>query len=309
VTVAATSSGNAPRVTLEASRRYCRDLTRAAAKNFYYGLRLLPEPKRSAMFTLYAYMRLVDDIADREDGRTVAQRIEELDVWRNRTNAVVSGRAGDAADGHPVWPAVADLVARYRVPAYVFDEAIAGQQQDLEPAPFETFHQLHEYCYRVAGVVGLGSLYVWGYEGGDETERMAVALGVGFQLTNILRDLREDAGRGRVYVPREDLTAAGISEDELRAGRGGETFRRLMRLEIDRAEFHYAQARDLERRISPDCRPTLAAMTEIYHRLLRKITASPETVLYKRVSLSTWSKLRIGWRAARASRSVAAGGR
>lgn len=296
---------------LAESRRYCRDLTRAAAKNFYYGLRLLPEPKRSAMFTLYAYMRLVDDIADREDGRPIAVRREELERWRRRTHAVLAGRTdpGAADDAHPVWPAVADLVSRYRVPAEVFDAAIAGQQQDLEPVPFDTFIQLHEYCYRVAGVVGLGSLHVWGYEGGAETERMAVSLGVGFQLTNILRDLREDSARGRVYLPAEDLVAAGMTESDLRAGRGGEAFERLMRLEIDRAEFHYGEARGLEQRISPDCRPTLVAMTEIYHRLLAKVSLSPGIVLRKRVRLSTWSKLRIGWRAARACRAMAAGAR
>lgn len=293
---------------LHASRQYCRNLTRAAAKNFYYGLRLLPEPKRSAMFALYAYMRLVDDIADREDGRSIAERSAELDQWRLRTHAVLHGEM-PADEVHPVWPAFAELVSHYQVPAEVFDAVIAGQQQDLEPIRFDTFAQLHEYCYRVAGVVGLGSIRIWGYEGGEETERMAVALGVGFQITNILRDLREDAARGRVYLPREDLDAAGITESDLMAGRGGEPFRRLMRLEIERAESHYAQARGLAQRIQPDSRPTLVAMTEIYYRLLRKVSAAPERVLHQRVSLSAWSKLRIGWRAARACRAVVAGGR
>ena len=299
---------------LRASRRFCRDLTKSAARNFYYGLKLLPEPKRSAMFTLYAYMRLVDDIADREDGRSPRERSMELDRWRELTHARLLGHRAAVEDTHDfgngaanVWPAFADLVKTYRIPTDVFDAAIAGQQQDLEPAEFRTFGELHEYCYRVAGVVGLGSLHVWGYEGGRETEEMAVALGVAFQLTNIVRDLREDNGRGRVYIPTEDLEAAGVREADLRAGLGGAAFGRLMRIVIGRAETHYAMAHGLEKRISPECRPTLVAMTEIYRRLLAKVSAAPEKVLHKRVSLSAWSKLRIGWRATRASRAVAAG--
>ena len=144
MTVAATSSGNAPRVNLEASRRYCRDLTRAAAKNFYYGLRLLPEPKRSAMYALYAWMRLVDDIADQEDGRTIDRRIEELEAWRQTTHNALGAACGFAPppaqealkDSNLLWPAFRDMVARHNVPAKVFDEVIAGQEQDLQPLTF-----------------------------------------------------------------------------------------------------------------------------------------------------------------------------
>ena len=296
------------------SRNYCRKLTRSAARNFYYGLRLLPEPKRSAMFALYAFNRLIDDIADREDGRTPARRREELEHWREQTHAVLAGHPdatlGDSA--HPVWPAFTDLVTRYRVPSSLFNAAVAGQQQDLEPAPFHNFGQLHEYCYRVAGVVGLASIHVWGYRGGESTEGMAVALGVAFQITNILRDLREDAARGRIYLPLEDLERFGVTPAQLHRGEGGPAFERLMRFEIDRAEDHYRLAGGLELLIEPDSRPTLIAMTEIYHRLLGKISTAPGDVLRKRVSLSTWSKLRIGWRAARSSRghhASVAGGR
>ena len=282
-----------PAISLSTSHAYCRDLTRSAARNFYYGLKLLPEPKRSAMFVLYAYMRLVDDIADREDGRSITQRIAELDDWRIKTTQAQAGHVPE--DEHAIWPAFTELATHYRVPAKVFDAVIAGQQQDLEPAPFETFAQLREYCYRVAGVVGLASIHIWGYDGDEETEEMAVALGVAFQITNILRDLREDFSRGRVYLPQEDLAAFGIDHPNLIAG--GEAFRRLMRFQIERAEAYYAQAAGLVQRVSPDSRATLTAMTEIYHRLLRKVSRDPETVLHKRVSLSAWSKLKIGWRA------------
>ena len=127
--------------TLARSRAYCEQLTRAQARNFYYGLKLLPEPKRSAMFALYAYMRLVDDIADAEDDRSTAQRLDELEAWRLQTRAVLDGRSlqGHAFAGHVLWPAFGDMARRYGAPAYIFDDVIAGQRQDLEPAVFENF--------------------------------------------------------------------------------------------------------------------------------------------------------------------------
>jgi len=292
---------------LDDSRQFCRELTKAAAKNFYYGLRLLPEPKRSAMFALYAYMRLVDDIADEEQKATPEQRAAELDVWRAYTHEALSGRVPPGVNGDTrMWAAFMHMVRHYRVPAHVFDDAITGQQRDLWPERFETFAQLREYCYQVAGVVGVASIHIWGFEGGAETEALAAERGVALQLTNILRDLREDAARGRIYLPLEDLAAAGVSEEDVLRGRGGDAFRRLMRFEIDRAEHHYAKSRGLEARIAADSRPTLIAMTDIYHRLLRKVARDPEDVLRLRVSLSPWSKLCIGWKAARLCRAATA---
>lgn len=290
----------APR--LDESRHYCEQLTQRAARNFYYGLKLLPEPKRSAMFAVYAYMRLVDDIADEDDGRPVSARRAELEQWRARTRAALSGRPGeddDSPDDHAVWPAFAATARRYGIPAQLFDDAISGQRQDLEPVAFETFEPLRDYCYKVAGVVGLASIHVWGFEGGAGTEALAVDRGIAFQLTNVLRDLREDAGRGRVYLPREELSAFGVEPEDVTAGRGGPRFREMMRFQIDRARNHYEQSAALERRVMPDSRPTLVTMTEIYRKLLEKIAADPERVLAERVSLSMLSKLRIGWRAIR----------
>jgi 15-cis-phytoene synthase len=170
----------------------------------------------------------------------------------------------------------------------------------LERPVFDNFEQLGEYCYRVAGVVGLGSIYVWGFEGGAETEKLAIDRGAAFQLTNILLDLREDAARGRLYLPRQELAAHGLTEEQLLNGTGGDNFDRLMRFQIDRAQRFYDQSAPLESRINRASRPTLVAMTQIYHGLLKKISARPRRVLAERVSLSTWSKLRIGWRAMRA---------
>jgi phytoene synthase len=283
------------------SRRFCEQLTREAAKNFYYGLKLLPEPKRSAMFALYAYMRLVDDIADEEDGRSIAQRLEELETWRLQTHECLAGRlpAASSAAWHKLWPAFADTARSYAIPPKVFDEVIAGQRQDLQPAPFEDFPQLYEYCVRVAGVVGIASIHIWGFDGGEKTKAMAIDRGVAFQLTNVLRDLREDAARGRTYLPTKDLTDMRVREEDLGAGRESKEFRDLMQFQIERAETYYKRSAGLEDHISPECRPTLIAMTGIYHGLLKKVAAKPQRVLRERVSLSLASKLYIGWRAIR----------
>lgn len=287
---------------LEKSRAYCRELTKREAKNFYYGLKLLPEPKRSAMYALYAYMRLVDDIADDEsNGRTIAQRKADLDQWETLTHAAIRAGEGEAElpRGHILWPAFAAMVKTYKVPVKLFEEMIAGQRQDLEPVAIETFQELYDYCYRVASVVGVASLYVWGFEGGEDTLKLSVERGIAFQLTNVLRDLREDSARGRCYVPREDLERFEVRAEELGAGRVTPAILELMRFEAERAESFYEKSSVLERRVRADSRPTLLAMTGIYRGILEKIAAEPGRVMTERVRLSTWHKLRIGWRAMR----------
>jgi len=294
---------------LARSRDFCERLTRQQARNFYYGLRLLPPLQRRSMFALYAYMRLVDDIADEEDGRTPAQREDDLEHWRNETHAILAGQkpAPDANGqstavrhrGREVWPAFYEMAAIHRLPPRIFDDVIKGQRQDLHPVAFATFDQLYEYCYQVAGTVGLASIYIWGFEGGEETELLAVERGLAFQLTNILRDLREDAARGRLYLPADELAAAAVTADGLARGDVGERFAEVMHEQIRRAESYYEKSRALEDRIDRESRATLIAMTEIYRGLLRKIKADPMRVLRERVSLSLFSKLSIGWRATR----------
>ena len=304
MTRAATRDG-APAGTLAQSRDYCGDLTRREARNFYYGLKLLPEPKRGAMYALYGYMRLVDAIADDDaQRRTLAQRRADLDQWEAQTRQALAAAAGDGAlpGGHPVWPAFADMVRTYRVPAQVFADMIAGQRQDLEPVTMPTFAALHEYCYRVASVVGVASLYVFGFDGGEDTLKLGVDRGIAFQLTNILRDLREDAAppRRRCYLPADDLAQFGVTAEGLARGEAERGFPELMAHQVKRAREFYERSAALEGRVHADARPTLAAMTGIYRGILERIAARPEAVLRGRVRLSTWAKLRIGWQALRA---------
>jgi len=282
--------------TLAQSRQYCRRLTRSAARNFYYGLKLLPEPKRSDMFALDAYMRLVDEIADGEDGRPPARRLQQLDDWTQHTRCAL---AGGNANGHIVWSAFADMARQRNIPGYIFEEVIAGQRQDLQSPHFENFQQLRQYCYRVAGVVGLASIHVWGFQGGQATEALAVDRGIAFQLTNILRDIREDASRGRIYLPMDELGQAGLDCEQLRSGKAGDGFESFMSRQVDRAESYYRGSQALDELVSRDSRSTLVAMTQIYHALLDKIRSDPRRVLRQRISLSALSKLRIAWHAAR----------
>lgn len=287
--------------TLERSLLYCRDLTKREAKNFYYGLKLLKEPKRSAMYALYAYMRLVDDIADDEaNGRTVEQRAADLDQWAALTRAAIAaGENGEAPRGHIVWPAFAAMVGKYQVPTQLFDDMIAGQRQDLTPVRMETFDDLHQYCYRVASVVGVASLYVWGFDGGEATVDMAVDRGIAFQLTNVLRDLREDSGRGRCYLPAEELRQFGVTEAGIARGEAEGRFLEMMRFQIERARGYYERSAPLEAQVRPDSRATLGAMTAIYRGILEKIAEDPGRVLHERVGLGKMKKLLIGWRAMR----------
>jgi len=304
MTMAATQSQIADAETLAQSRDFCRNLTRREARNFYYGLKLLPEPKRSAMYALYGYMRLVDDIADDDaHQRTLAQRRADLDQWEAQTRQALAAAAGagELPAGHPVWPAFAHMVRAYGVPAKIFADMIAGQRQDLEPVTMGTFAALHEYCYRVVSVVGVASLDVFGFEGGDDTLKLGVDRGIAFQLTNILRDLREDAAppRRRCYLPADELAQFGVTAEGLARGEAERGFPDLMAFQAKRAREYYERSAALEGRVQADARPTLAAMTGIYREILERIAGDPAAVLRGRVRLNAWAKLRIGWKALR----------
>lgn len=323
--------GSEAHAALDASRDFCREVTKREARNFYYGLKLLPEPKRSAMYALYAYMRLVDDIADDEgDGRTVAQRRAGLAEWEAMTvravaearpmtgsTGMLSGHSnlvgesdGDSAPlsmahggalgrGSQLWPAFVEMQRQYKVPLKVYEEMIAGQRQDLEPVAIPDFAALHEYCYRVASVVGVASLYVFGFDGREETLKLGVDRGIAFQLTNVLRDLREDARRGRCYLPADELARFGVTAGALGRGEAEAGFNEMMVFQMARAREYYERSASLESSVEADARPTLSAMTEIYRGILERIAADPAAVLRGRVRLSAWTKLRIGWRAMR----------
>ncbi len=195
------------------------------------------------------------------------------------------------------WLAFRDCVHRHRLPAALFDAMIDGQQQDLAFVEPATFDQLERYCYRVAGVVGLANIHIFGYTGGSATEALAVDLGTAFQLTNILRDLREDAQRGRIYLPRDERQRFAVTLADILASRSGPHFDEFMQWQIRRAEDLYKRSAPLEARICADSRPALLAMTGVYHGLLKRISRDPRRVLHGRVRLGALTKTAIAWRA------------
>jgi phytoene synthase len=245
------------------------------------------------MDALYAFLRVTDDLAD-EPGEPAAQR-ERLAAWRSALTAALAGKYS-----HPVHPALHDTVRRYAIPPrYLFD-VIDGVESDLEPVRFATFAELVPYCYRVASAVGLACVRVWGLRPGatwEQAEGPAVAAGVAFQLTNILRDLGEDLARGRVYLPREDLDRFGCPPESWRDPAKAESFRAMMRFQADRAREFYRQAEPLDRMLSAEGRAVFRVMSGTYRGLLDEIVRRDYDVFSRRVRLGGLYKL---WLAARA---------
>jgi phytoene synthase len=272
--------------------QYCRDLTRKRARNFYYGLKLLPEPRRSAMYAIYAWMRRADDLADGGIAELDAAS-ERIEALRGATDRAFAGDPGD----DPVLIGVADTASRFPIQAEHFHDMLDGQLDDLAGQTYTTFDELHEYCRRVASSVGLVCIEVWGYDG-DDTPLMARDLGVAFQLTNILRDYVEDYDAGRVYLPDEEFAKHGTTPDDLRHWRQPDRCVAMLRMQIERAESFYRRADRLDERIEPGSLPTLWAMRAIYHRLLEKIRRDPAQLIRgPRVGLTKMEKGTIALRA------------
>jgi phytoene synthase len=275
-------------IRLEESQEYCRAVARSRAKNFYYSFVLLPPEKKDAMCAMYAFMRYCDDLSD-EPGATQSA----MDRWRDALTEALAGRA----DESPVWPAFLDAVARYRIPHQYFYDMIEGVASDLDPRPIQTFDELYRYCYRVASVVGLTTIHIFGFDSPEAT-LLAEKCGIAFQLTNILRDIREDAGLGRTYLPQEDLARFGISLEDLKSPRRRDAFDRLMEFEITRAREFYDDSAPLAAMIHADSRKAMRALIAIYRSLLDRIAESPADVLKRRVSLPASQKVWIVLRSA-----------
>lgn len=278
---------------IRASYRYCREVAKTRARNFYYSFVLLSDEQRDAMCALYAFMRHCDDLSD-EPG---ANR-EAIERWRVEMDAALDGTTGMG----PVWPAFHDAVTRYRIPRQYFHEMIDGVESDLETRRIETFDELYRYCYQVASVAGLTALHIFGFESPDALP-LAEKCGIAFQLTNILRDIREDSERDRIYLPDEDLKRFGVTAEDLRAGKRNDAFTSLMSFEASRAKDYYNESKPLLAMVSPRSRASLAALIAIYSRLLERIEASGYDVFTRRVRLPAAEKIWIMLRAMVAHRA------
>lgn len=277
--------------TVEAAYERCERITATEAKNFAFGIRLLPPPKRRAMSALYALARRIDDIGDGD--APVAEKLAGLAVVRQSVEDLQGGKNADPED--PVLVALADAAARYPIPLAAFDELVEGCEMDCRGAVYETFEDLEVYCRCVAGSVGRLSLGVFGTDRPEVAEPLADTLGIALQITNIVRDVLEDRRvMGRVYLPAEDLKRFGCEPDA--SGPPG-AMGDLVRYEAERAEVLYEEGLQLLPMLDHRSKACVGAMAGIYHRLLRRIVEDPAAVLSRRVSLTNWEK---AWVAARA---------
>lgn len=298
---------------VEEAYLFCGAIAKRQARNFYYAFRVLPKPKRDAMCALYAFMRRADDIAD-DEASSVAVRRDLMAAWLGEWR-----RARVEGGDDPVFLALNDTQRRFGIEDGLLEDLVRGTTLDLEPNAagvttvslssaaggtagrqqfqvYETFEDLYGYCYLVASVVGLVSIRVFGYSD-PAAEELAERTGVAFQLTNILRDVQEDAERGRIYLPVGDMDACGSGVGEVALAAGGAPaapgLMRLLALEGARAEAYYAAAERLLPLIDEDARAALWVMVTIYHELLKKLQGRRFEVFDGRVSVSTGRKLAI----------------
>ena len=282
---------------LDTAYAQCRAIAKREAKNFYYAFVALPRPRRNAICAIYAFMRQADDLADDE---TVAldERRARLNAWLDSWHAAARG----ASTRDLVFLAVRDATARYSIPWSLLDDLVAGVAMDLDsakggaPDTYATFADLYRYCYLVASVVGLVCIRIFGYTD-PRAEKLAEETGIAFQLTNILRDVAEDAARNRVYLPLDDLKTHQVVLDSLldrRAGSAPNANERALLKDIGRrAEKYYRSAHTLMPLIDRESRPALGVLVEIYHALLKRIEKADFDVFSKRASVPTAEKLTI----------------
>jgi squalene synthase HpnC len=269
--------------TIAASYAECNRIARAAHSSFYLAFFGLPREKRNALFALYAFMRLVDNVSD-EPGDLDSKR-RELARWRGMLDNAIAGRT----EGHVILPGLRDTITRFEIPTRYFHDLILGAEMDLTVSSYATFDRLSEYCYRVAGTVGLTCLHVFGFQNPRDPD-LAERLGLAFQLTNIIRDVRSDFEMGRVYLPQEDLDRFGVRQGDLR-GPITAQLRELLEFEADRAWRFYEEGAPLVQRVDSDSRATLWALVRTYSTLLGRIEERGFDVFISRVSLSSAEKV------------------
>ena len=286
---------------IEESYEHCHHIARAARSNFYYAFYLLPKPKRDGLAALYAFMRLVDDVSD--EGQDLGAKQRGLARWRAALDQTITGQEqvldGNAAVASPVatlpgaeeiLPALVDTMQRYHMPARYLHDLISGAEMDLTVRFYPTFDRLREYCYRVAGTVGLTCTHVFGFRDARALD-LAEKLGLAFQLTNIIRDVHEDHQLGRVYLPEEDLARYGVSPEDFARGEATLGMRELLRFEADRAWQLYQEGSALLGLIDESSRGALWLLVHTYSALLGHIEALDFAVFGEKIRLSKAEKM------------------
>jgi squalene synthase HpnC len=290
-----------PALDVAASYEECHRIARDAHSNFYPAFFLLPKPKRDGIVALYAFMRLIDDVSD--EGADLAEKQRGLAKWRAALDQAITGEEqvfdGNAAMISPketlagadeVLPALVDTIQRYKMPSRYLHDLISGAEMDLTIQVYPSFERLKEYCYRVAGTVGLTCTHIFGFRDAKASE-LAEKLGLAFQLTNIIRDVHEDYGLGRVYLPDEDLLRYGVAKEDFGRGEATLGMRELLRFEADRAWKLYEEGSRLVELIDEDSRGTLWLLVHTYSGLLARIESVDFAVFGERVRLPKAEKM------------------
>ena len=270
---------------LEAAYEECQSVTRREAKNFYYAFLTLPSQRRRAISVVYAFCRHCDDSVD--DEGSVAIKLARLAAIRGDLEKTYSGSATA-----PVFLALTDVAQRYEIPQDYFQDIVSGVESDLVKNRYQDFQELRQYCYQVASVVGLVCLQIFGYQDPRAKEH-AIDLGLAMQLTNIARDVQEDLGMGRVYLPQDEMARFGYTEDDLQAGIVNEPFTNLMRFQAQRAQEYFNSGFQLLPYLSFRSRACPAVMGQLYRKVLKRIESADYDVLHHRVSLSKPQKIRV----------------
>ncbi len=272
-------------IDVEIGYQESREITRREAKNFYYAFLTLPQERRRAIYVAYAFCRYCDDAVDTAE--SVDQKMATLQSLHASLNDAYTGRTSD-----PLFLALADVADRHDIPEEYFKQVIHGVESDLTKVRYQDFEELRSYCYQVASVVGLICLQIFGYKD-DSAREHAIDLGLAMQLTNIARDIQEDLGLGRIYLPQDEIARFGYSEEALEAGIVNESFINLMRFQAQRARGYFDSGFKLLPYLSPRSRACPAVMGQLYSKVLQRIEEAEFDVFQHRISLSKTEKLRV----------------
>ena len=277
---------------LTISYEYCRNMSKMHAKTFYFASRFLPPEKKNACYAIYAFCRYIDDLVDKNLMRSLSSEesleklSEAVDEWRQHLQALYNGEFID----HPIMIALKDTISRFGIPENLPNELIDGVNMDMSKTRYENFEDLKVYCYKVASVVGLMTTYVFGFRD-EKTFSYAVDLGIAMQMTNILRDVKEDAMGGRIYLPKEEMDQFGYSEEDLMKFTLNRNFRELMHYQISRATEYYDTADKGIQMLNRDSRVTVGLMSRNYRKILHIIRENDFNVFGKRTYVPVHRKL------------------
>ncbi len=280
---------------IEKAYRYCETVTKTHAKSFYFAAKFLPKPKQKAVYPIYAFCRHVDDAVDDEESSSEEKVVETIEKWKVILDEIY--QIAETKDQRPktknqnlILLAWQDLLNAHKIPQNLPLELMQGVLMDTHTKRYETFDELYVYCYRVASTVGLMSSEILGYS--DKIAlRYAEALGIAMQLTNILRDVKEDAAIGRIYLPQEDLRKFGVSKEQIFAGEMSENFIKMMKFQIERARDYYRTGENGISLLEKDSRFTVLLASRIYARILDEIERQNYDVFTRRAHTTSAQKL------------------